>query len=171
MPQERPFILAAPLWPHGDSSLMHLVRRAGQRSTTCWNQCVDTGLSAVQYAVLVVLEEQTTCDQQTLGNRAGFDKATGTYIIDQMTKNGLVSVMTDPDNRRRKLVSMTADGKAAMTRMIEQAKDAEKMIAADLDAQDIADLKRLLSKLGGLEETSAPRGTAAKRTKKLATGD
>ena len=73
MSENRDLILAAPLWPHGDSSLMHLMRRAGQHSTTCWAQSVDTGLSAVQYAILVVLAEESVCDQQTLGNRAGFD--------------------------------------------------------------------------------------------------
>lgn len=131
---------------------MHMVRRAGQRSTACWNQCVDTGLSAVQYAILVVLKEEGSCDQQTLGSRAGFDKATGTYVIDQMSKSGLVSVVTDAANRRRKLVSMTADGEAMLARMVEQAKAAERLITEDLDARDIADLKRLLSKLGGLRE-------------------
>lgn len=152
MSQNTDLIVAAPLWPHGDSSLMHLVRRAGQHSTTCWTQCVDTGLSAVQYAILVVLAEETCCDQQTLGNRAGFDKATGTYVIDRMTKSGLISVKVDPDNRRRKLVSMTADGEIMLARMVEQAKSAEKTIASGLSEQDICDLKRLLSKLGGLQE-------------------
>ncbi|WP_165465713.1 MarR family winged helix-turn-helix transcriptional regulator [Enterobacter cloacae] len=152
MSENHDLIHAAPLWPHGDSSLMHLVRRAGQHSTMCWTQCVDSGLSAVQYAILVVLAEETTCDQQTLGNRAGFDKATGTYVIDRMTKSGLLNVETDPTNRRRKRVTMTADGEAMLAQMIEQAKSAEKMITAGLDAQDITDLKRLLSKLGGLQE-------------------
>ena len=145
-------ILAAPLWPHSDCSLMQLVRRAGQHSTYCWSQCVDTGLSAVQYAILVVLAEETSCDQQTLGNRAGFDKATGTYLIDRMSKSGLLQVETDASNRRRKRVSMTAAGEAMLQQMVAQAKRAEQMIAADLNAQDIADLKRLLSKLGGLQE-------------------
>lgn len=152
MSQNPDLILAAPLWPHGDCSLMHLVRRAGQHSTFCWSQCVDTGLSAVQYAILVVLAEENVCDQQTLGNRAGFDKATGTYVIDRMTKSGLLQVKTDANNRRRKLVSMTAQGHTMLDRMVEQAKSAEKMITASLNAQDIADLKRLLSKLGGLQE-------------------
>lgn len=152
MSQNPGLILAAPLWPQGESSLMHLVRRAGQHSTTCWAQCVDTGLSAVQYAILVVLAEEGCCDQQTLGSRAGFDKATGTYIIDRMSKSGLLSVMIDPENRRRKRVSMTAEGEAMLNRMVEQAKNAEKMITSGLDEQDIADLKRLLSKLGGLQE-------------------
>nr|WP_234473130.1 MarR family winged helix-turn-helix transcriptional regulator [Erwinia sp. S63] len=131
---------------------MHLVRRAGQHSTFCWSQCVDTGLSAVQYAILVVLAEESACDQQTLGQRAGFDKATGTYVIDRMNKSGLLNVVTDVNNRRRKLVSMTAEGEVMLNRMIEQAKSAEKMITTGLDSQDIADLKRLLSKLGGLQE-------------------
>lgn len=48
--------------------------------------------------------------------------------------------------------SMTADGEAMMARMIEQAKSAEALIAAGLDAQDVSDLKRLLSKLGGLRQ-------------------
>ncbi|KGT91211.1 winged helix-turn-helix transcriptional regulator [Erwinia sp. S63] len=152
MSQNPDLILAAPLWPHGDCSLMHLVRRAGQHSTFCWSQCVDTGLSAVQYAILVVLAEESACDQQTLGQRAGFDKATGTYVIDRMNKSGLLNVVTDVNNRRRKLVSMTAEGEVMLNRMIEQAKSAEKMITTGLDSQDIADLKRLLSKLGGLQE-------------------
>lgn len=152
MSQNPDLILAAPLWPHGDCSLMHLVRRAGQHSTFCWSQCVDTGLSAVQYAILVVLAEESACDQQTLGQRAGFDKATGTYVIDRMNKSGLLNVVTDVNNRRRKLVSMTAEGEVMLKRMIEQAKSAERMITSGLDSQDIADLKRLLSKLGGLQE-------------------
>lgn len=151
MSENRDLIHAAPLWPHGDSSLMHLMRRAGQHSTLCWSQCVDTGLSAVQYAILVVLAEETTCDQQTLGNRAGFDKATGTYVIDRMTKSGLLTVQTDPANRRRKLVAMTPEGEAMLARMIAQAKQAEKVIAEGLSTQDVADLKRLLSKIGGLQ--------------------
>ena len=39
-----------------------------------------------------------------------------------------------------------------MARMIEQAKSAEALIAAELDAHDVSDLKRLLSKLGGLRQ-------------------
>lgn len=73
-------------------------------------------------------------------------------MIDQMSKSGLVSVVTDAANRRRKLVSLTADGEAMLARMVEQAKAAERLITEDLDARDIADLKRLLSKLGGLRE-------------------
>ena len=42
--------------------------------------------------VLVVLAETETCNQQALGSRAGFDKATGTYPIDRMVQARLVEV-------------------------------------------------------------------------------
>ena len=101
----------------------------------------------------MVLAEETICDQQTLGNRAGFDKATGSYLIDRMSKSGLLRVEVDADNRRRKLVTMTAEGEVMINRMIEQAKQAEELITQRLGRQDVADLKRLLSKLGGLQVT------------------
>jgi DNA-binding MarR family transcriptional regulator len=69
-----------------------------------------------------------------------------------MSKSGLLTVQTDPDNRRRKLVKMTPEGEAMLARMIAQAKQAEKVITEGLNGQDIADLKRLLSKIGGLQE-------------------
>jgi DNA-binding MarR family transcriptional regulator len=47
---------------------------------------------------------------------------------------------------------MTPEGEAMLARMIAQAKQAEKVITEGLNGQDIADLKRLLSKIGGLQE-------------------
>lgn len=69
-------------------------------------------------------------------------------MIDRMTKGGLLTVSVDAANRRRKLVSLTAAGHAMLEKMTEQAKRAEAMITADLDPEDITELKRLLSKLG-----------------------
>lgn len=145
-------ITAAPLWPNGDSSLLHLVRRAAQRSNAFWSTTVTSGLSAVQYAILVVLAEMESCDQQTLGHRAGFDKATGTYLIDRMSKSGLIATETDPANRRRKIVTMTDEGRKVMDGMVAQARETEALMTAHLPAEDIAQLKRLLSKLSEIQE-------------------
>lgn len=146
---------AAPLWPHGPSSLMHLVRRASQRTTASWAATVTTGLSAVQYAILVVLAEVTTCDQQTLGARAGFDKATGTYLIDRMAQAGLIETHPDPVNRRRKLVSMTDSGRAVLATMAKEAPQAEALFSSRLNEREIGQLNRLLSKLTDVESDAA----------------
>lgn len=152
MAENTELVLAAPLWPNGASALMHLVRRAGQRSTATWSATVTTGLSAVQYAILVVLAEMESCDQQTLGSRAGFDKATGTYVIDRMTQAGLIVTDSDPTNRRRKLVSLTPDGQSMLEKMTGEAQQAEALLTAQMTAAETADLKRLLSKLTGVQD-------------------
>lgn len=144
-------VSAAPLWPNGDSSLLHLVRRAAQRTTTYWTSTVSSGLSAVQYAILVVLAEMDSCDQQTLGNRAGFDKATGTYLIDKMSKSGLIATQTDPANRRRKIVTMTDEGRRVLDNMVDEARKTEALMTAHLSVEDVAQLKLLLSKLTDVE--------------------
>lgn len=151
MPEETDFIIAAPLWPHGAPALLHLVRRAAQRSTAEWAATVTSGLTAVQYAVLVVLAEEEVCDQQTLGSRAGFDKATGTYLIDRMTQSGLVKAQVDLANRRRKLVSLTPLGQQTLERMVEEAKQAEVQFASCLEPAEAVALKHLLGKLCGVQ--------------------
>lgn len=151
MSEQTDFIIAAPLWPHGAPALLHLVRRAAQRSTAEWAATVTSGLTAVQYAVLVVLAEEDGCDQQSVGSRAGFDKATGTYLIDRMSQSGLIQAQVDPANRRRKLVSLTPLGRETLQAMVEQAKAAEAQFAARLTPDEVSALKRLLGKLAGVE--------------------
>ncbi|MCU5775274.1 MarR family transcriptional regulator [Erwiniaceae bacterium BAC15a-03b] len=152
MDQSKNLTRSTPLWPHGDTSLMHLVRRASQRTTACWAASIDTGLSAVQYAILVILAECEKCDQQTLGMRAGFDKATGTYVIDRMVNSGLIVTAVDAANRRRKLVTMTAEGEKVMERMATAARAAEAMFSENLSAEEVNTLKVLLTRLTGLQE-------------------
>jgi MarR family transcriptional regulator, lower aerobic nicotinate degradation pathway regulator len=140
----------APLWPHGPSALLHTIRRAAQRSTSSWAASVTTGLSSVQYATLVVLAEMQTCDQQTLGSRAGFDKATGTYLIDRLVDSGLVETQIDPNDRRRKLIAITTKGRRALDSTITQARQAEATLADGLSQSDIDQLIDILSRMAGV---------------------
>lgn len=143
---------STPLWPHGDTALMHLVRRASQRTTACWSASISSGLSAVQYAILVILAEVEKCDQQTLGQRAGFDKATGTYVIERMTRSGLIVTEVDNANRRRKLVAMTAEGQRVLQQMSGEARTAEAAFSENLTGAETEALKGLLTKLLGIQE-------------------
>ncbi len=147
-------ISGAPLYPHGGVSLMHLVRRAGQQLTLSWSSSVTTGLTSAQYASLVVLAELGTCDQKTLGSRVSFDKATGSYVVERMSQSGLIECHTDPANRRSKLITLTPKGQDVLTATLDEARQAENMLAAQLLPTELATLKRVLSRMLGLEESS-----------------
>lgn len=130
---------------------MHKVRRAGQRLSSSWAATVTTGLSSVQYASLVVLAELGTCDQQTLGNRAGFDRATGSYLVERMVERGLIDAVTDPANRRSKLICLTKAGREVLEATIPEAKRAEAMLAERLSADELRQLKKLMNVLLDLD--------------------
>lgn len=152
MTNEADLIDGAPLWPNGPTSLMHLVRRAAQRTATCWSAEVVSGLSQVQYAALIVLDEFETCDQQTLCSRVGIDKATGTYVVEKMVQAELVEARADPENRRRKLITLTSEGRRALAETVSQARAANAQVAANLTAGELAQLTHLLSRLSGVRE-------------------
>lgn len=141
----------APLWPRGPTSVMHLVRRAAQRTGTSWSAAVSSGLTQLQYAVLIVLDELGTCDQQTVGSRAGMDKATGTYVIDRMVQADLVQTHPDAANRRRKLITMTEAGRQLLAQTIVQAKVAEEKVVSRLSEAEQKTLIGLLSRLSGVK--------------------
>ncbi|WP_303635538.1 MarR family winged helix-turn-helix transcriptional regulator [Stenotrophomonas tuberculopleuritidis] len=155
MTTEAELIEGAPLWPKGPTSLMHLIRRAAQRTALCWGEEVSSGLSQVQYAALIVLDEMETCDQQTLCSRVGIDKATGTYVVEKMVQADLVAARPDPENRRRKLITLTRDGRKALETTIPQARRANTQVGANLSAEEREQLGHLLSRLAGVREIDA----------------
>ena len=89
----------------------------------------------------------TPQDQQTIGGRLGVDKATGTYLIDRLRRDGLVVANADPDNRRRRLVTITEEGARVLDKTMSQAARAEEMIVSRLSAQEWEQLKELLARM------------------------
>lgn len=155
--QKMTLIEGTPLWPFGPPSVMHLLRRSARRSATSWATTVTTGLTVVQYAALIVVAELETCDQQTLGNRVGIDKATGTYLVDRMIETGLIATRTDPENRRRKLISLTPAGERILQATIPEARQAHAMMTARLTESELAHLIHLLSRLAGVTDPASER--------------
>ncbi|MDT5084733.1 MAG: MarR family transcriptional regulator, lower aerobic nicotinate degradation pathway regulator [Mycobacterium sp.] len=131
-------------WPDGRPSTIHLVRRFSQRVTACWAATVTTGVTTAQFGVLMVLREGDTLDQQTIGGRLGVDKATGTYIIDRLRRDGLVEASADPGNRRRRLITITEEGVRVLDKTMSQARRAEELIVSGLSTEEWGQLKQLL---------------------------
>jgi DNA-binding MarR family transcriptional regulator len=92
----------------------------------------------------MVLREGDTLDQQTIGGRLGVDKATGTYIIDRLRRDGLVEASADPGNRRRRLITITEEGVRVLDKTMSQARRAEELIVSGLSTEEWGQLKQLL---------------------------
>ena len=69
-------------------------------------------ITPIQYGVLNVLEQSTTAlDQGTLGAQLGIDRTNVADVVIRLKNRGLVTRVTNPADRRGKLVSLTKSGR------------------------------------------------------------
>ncbi len=103
----------------------HLLRRAHQRHAAIFQEMITDGqLTPLQFAALVKLRDLGEVSQNQLGRLIAMDAATMQGVIKRLLARGLISRRPDPDDRRRLILSLTADGH----KLVETAVAAGKMI-------------------------------------------
>ena len=92
----------------------HLIRRAQQVNERIWQRLVGTGLTSVQYGVLLALGAQRGMDQRSIGETMSLDKSNAADVLLRLGSRGLLVRDRHPDDGRRKLVRLTPAGLAAL---------------------------------------------------------
>ncbi len=91
----------------------HLLRRAHQRHAAIFQEMIgDAQLTPLQFAALVKLNDLGEVSQNELGRRTAMDAATMQGVIKRLLARGLIDRKPDPEDRRRVVLSLTADGRA-----------------------------------------------------------
>lgn len=103
-------------------------------------------MSAIAYA-----PPETT--QIQIAKRIGIEGPTLTRTLDLLEADGLVERLTDPTDRRNKLMKLTPSGFAALGEMLQIAGKLRGQLLADIPASDIQAnlrfLSMLLDRIGG----------------------
>jgi len=95
----------------------HLIRRTQQAYTLRWSKRFQGALTGPQYAVLCALAEHEPSDQATLGDTASLDKSSIAEVVDRLASRGLVMVLADAADRRRKALRLSAAARQALPEM------------------------------------------------------
>ncbi|NGN91576.1 MarR family transcriptional regulator [Nocardioides sp. KC13] len=96
----------------------------------------ESGVTALQYTALSVLERRPTMSAADLA-RASFVRAqSAADLIGALERRGLIERRTDPDNRRRMLISLTAEGRAFLDTYDPRVEELEEQMLADLGPDD-----------------------------------
>ena len=108
---------------------------------------VEAGFSQYHYSVLALLSEQDRETQAEIAETLDLDPSQLVGVLDGLEKRGLVARQRDPRDRRRHLVSLTAEGRRQLRRLRTAFDRLENELFAPLDVEDRATLHRMLLRL------------------------
>lgn len=123
-----------------------VLRKAHQRHVAIFASHI-ADLTPPQFAALARLYADGETSQNQLGNLIAMDAATIKGVIDRLKARGLVDIGKDDGDKRRVLVSLTAEGRAAVERLFPLAKEITVETLAPLTTRESETLMRLLSKI------------------------
>jgi DNA-binding MarR family transcriptional regulator len=97
----------------------HLLRRAHQRHSAIFQENIgDDQLTPLQFAALVKLRDVDNVSQNQLGRLTAMDAATMQGVIKRLTSRNLILRRSDPDDRRRLILSLSRAGRALINRLL-----------------------------------------------------
>ena len=104
-------------------------------------------LNAPQSGILHILAGLGDYNQLQLGQEMSIDKASMVKFIDGLEEQGLVQRKTDPNDRRAKLLTLTAKGRTLQKKILEQHKKIEASILKDFNKQEVEALRELMPRV------------------------
>src|SRR5919198_1987818 len=98
----------------------------------------ETGLHPYHHAVLIVLGEGSRETQGAIADALGYDRGQLVGLLDDLEGRGLVERRRDPNDRRRHIVRLTADGRRTLRRLRALARRVENDFLAPLSDEQRA---------------------------------
>jgi DNA-binding MarR family transcriptional regulator len=138
------------------AAMRGLVERQIDPAKQLMRDALDLGRGSGRVKALMWLAEGPL-SLSGLAETVGVDAPYATLIVDSLEERGLVERQLDPDDRRRKLVSLTPAGQEAVARVL-RIQEQPPPAFGDLSPAELDTLDRLLGRLagGGRPEAGGP---------------
>ncbi|WP_287814891.1 MarR family transcriptional regulator [Pseudomonas sp.] len=127
----------------------NLIRRAQQRHVAIWLHEVSADVTSVQFAVLLVLEQRPGLSQRELGDELDLDRSTVGELATRMMRNGAVERVSDPHDKRRMTLYLTAQGRAQLDELRPRVERVEQLLTKPLSSEERDTLRSLVERLLG----------------------
>lgn len=123
----------------------HAIRRLHQISVGVFLQeLAELGITPVQYGALQAVANQPGIDQRTLARAIALDASTTGGVVDRLEARGWLERRMSPDDRRTRLLYLTAAGEQGLSDAVPGMLRAQDQILAPLTARQREEFMRLL---------------------------
>jgi DNA-binding MarR family transcriptional regulator len=129
------------------SMVGHLLRTCQQVHVAIWAEVFPGGLTSPQFAVLYALAHEGPLTQTALRSKVRLDRSTTADVVRRLVSRRLVSQVKDPEDGRRRVVRLTAAGRALYAESTTRATKVNEAMLAGLDDDQRAQLLALLGSL------------------------
>ena len=131
-----------------EDSLGYLINRAARAfANRLGSELRQFDVGTGQWAVLMHLWANDGMTQAQLARRVAIEQPTMVRTIDRMERDGLVTRTPDPNDRRASRITLTERGWALRDQLVPLAAGVNRSATAALTDDEVAALRRLLSKL------------------------
>lgn len=128
-----------------------LIGRLVKQANNAMNQEMNSfaqryGLTGMQMSIIDFLTHfpGNSCDQHQIENEFGIKRSTTTVLLQRMAKKNLIERHPLPEDRRQKVVTLTAEGKKLSSDVSAYITQYEEKLKADFSEQDISKIKQFL---------------------------
>ncbi len=126
----------------------HAIRRLQQIAVAVFLQETDGhAITPVQYAALQTVADQPGIDQRTLAGAIAFDTSTIASVVDRLEARGLLARNASADDKRVRLLTLTAAGDALLAAVAPAMLRAQERLLAPLRKAERAEFMRMLHTL------------------------
>jgi MarR family transcriptional regulator, lower aerobic nicotinate degradation pathway regulator len=123
----------------------HHIRRLQQIAVAVFLQETEAhGITPVQYGALHAVAQAPGIDQRTLARTIGLDTSTMAGVIDRLESRGLMQRGASPDDKRVRLLSLTADGQRLLGAVEPAMLRAQDRMLEPLPKKERAEFMRML---------------------------
>lgn len=132
-------------------------RRMYQAYLSAWSRHVDAVLTGPQFAVLSAIRAYPDSDQSSLAGAVALDTSTMADVCRRMERRGLITRTESPRDARRKILSLTDDGDAALEEATRRTRRLDRELLAAVPEERRTEIAGLLNTLGAHWEAVAER--------------
>ena len=132
-----------------------LLARINQIYVALHNE-VSHGETPAQAEFLLLLANSEKPDQASLARTAGVDTSTTTLVLDNLEARGLIARESDPDDRRRFVVSLTAAGRKQVSHTRAAFLETQSRLVSPLSQASVGPFVQMLQQIGANPDSPAP---------------